>query len=115
MQIETTIEAMERGVCLFSTDVTVSVDYTVDDNDNVLWRVDEYIVQGDQCIWRPDGTYTREKVRHSVPEYLSSVFDRYLNKQQIEDEIIERLLESGEICHRDCSARMLGDYHARVF
>lgn len=114
MKIETTIECTERGVCLFSTDLTVVIGYRVDADNELRWWVDEFLIEGEHAIWSTNGTYDgRRPVSHVVPLHLAEVFNRYLKRDKIEEEIIDRLIDSGEL-RRDTSASKAADYHARV-
>lgn len=108
MRIQTTIEIEKDGVCLVQQDVTVSVDYTIRDGE-VSWVVDQYIMEGVKFVGGKP-----EFVDCAAPEVLAKVFDAYLDKADIEEKLIERLLDDGELSLDESSVSLAADYHSRV-
>lgn len=98
MEIETTISAMVKGVCLFETDVTAVIDYKFDRRHNELeWWVDEYIIKGNQRIWSKDGKSSHvENVRVAVPKALADAFDEFLDREHLDEKVRERLADYGD-------------------
>jgi hypothetical protein len=94
MKIETTISCIIGGVCLFETDVTAVIDYKVDRRYGELeWWVDEYRVEGEQRVWAKDGTSSLQAVSITVPDNLAEVFDQYVAREWMEEQIRERLAD----------------------
>jgi hypothetical protein len=87
---------MRDGVCILECDVTAVIDYKVDRRHNELeWWVDEYRLEGDQYIWGDKGESLGVKnVCVVVPEKLAEVFDDYLDKDWMDEQVRERLADS---------------------
>ena len=102
MKIDTTITALKDGLVLFETDVTFSIDYSKDRYGELEWNVDEYIVSEKRKVWDEMAQkWTEREFTTSVPEPLAEVFDTYLDRTWMEEQIREYL--------RDCDDDR-GDY-----
>jgi hypothetical protein len=114
MKIETTVTGMKDGICVFEQDVIVSVVYDVDRDNELTWSVDEYIIEGPKRVWDDTAQkWTYPVIAVSAPECLAKVFDEYLDKEALEEELIERLIDMREM-RQDDYADARADYNARV-
>jgi hypothetical protein len=115
MKISTTITAMKDNICLFETDAIAHVEYDFDEFGGISWFVDQWTVEERQAVWNDArGIWEQHTKVAAVPEALAKVFDSYMDKEWLEEQLIERLLDAGVIDTGETSASMRGDYQARV-
>lgn len=95
MKIETTITVLEQGVCIIECDVTANIDYKIDRRHGELeWWVDQYTVEGEHRIWDMHGvSHGTQKVCVVIPDKLAEVFDEYLDREKIGEQVREHLAD----------------------
>ena len=115
MKIRTTITAEKDGLTLFETDVVAHVEYDFDEFGGISWHVDQWTVEEQYEVWNNTHHFFEKRTKSAaVPEALAKVFDSYMDKEWLEEQLIERLLDAGVIDTGETSASMRGDYQARV-
>ena len=115
MKIPTTITAMKDNICLFETDAIAHVEYDFDEFGGISWFVDQWTVEEASQVWNDTRRVWEKRTKvAAVPETLAKVFDSYMDKEWLEEQLIERLLDAGVIDTGETSASMRGDYQARV-
>lgn len=95
MKIPTTITAEADGACIFEADVICHIDAHRDRYGELEWIVDQYVITDERRVWDDTQQKWRTEVREiAVPERLAEVFDHYLNKRWMAEQIHERLMEA---------------------
>lgn len=112
--IQTTIAATKNGYCILEQDVTVCVLYDIREASEVTWSVDRYLLSGSRLAFDPVARRNRQLWTDvEAPEVLAKAFDVYLDREWIEEQLVEQLQASGELRGNSCNADH-ADYHARV-
>ena len=111
--IETTVTAMEGTVCLFETDVVVTVDYDVVTGD-LDWQVTGFAVQEYRTAWdEAKGVYVAHAT-HAVSIKPGHWFYDALRRHLDDAEVERRLIEQDENMLADAMAEHRADYHMAV-
>lgn len=112
--IQTTVSVTKDGYCILEQDVTVCVLYEIREGGEVTWSVDRYLIFGTKVAFDPVARVNRQIWNDiEVPEVLAKVFDAYLDRDWIEEQLGEQLQASGELRGSPSGAER-ADYHARV-
>jgi hypothetical protein len=116
IQIQTTISGEEDGVTVLEQDVILHIDYSVDDGNDLTWRVASISIEGG--IWATDPE-TRKLRRIgdrtvTVPKPLEAALLHYMDEHKVEMLLVEELTERREMGRDDPTACLIRDYHAAV-
>lgn len=112
--IETTITAEEGGVVLFETDCVAQVEYELADNDVYDWSITDFRFDKTACRHNPK-TALFEYVKTGevwCPDDFRAICLRFADYDAIEQRLIDKLTEAGELTLSGNDHR--ADYHARV-
>lgn len=112
--IPITINAEDNGVFLFETECVAEIEFQTDRSDGLTgWHVSNLRfdkMNSDYC----NGVWTRHKVAEAwASKSLFNVLLPYVDQRDLEERLVEKLLEDGEIA-LPSSAALRADYHAAV-
>ena len=114
--IDTTVTAMLGDVCIIEKDCTAEVEYQIEDGDLADWYIRDFRFDDERTAWDDmAGEWTRKKVaEHWCPDELRPAFLHYADKEHIEERLVEKLIDSGEISLGSAAESLRSDYHASV-
>lgn len=112
--IDCTVTAMIREICLFEADVVAEVEYHIDAGELVEWGISNFKAVKEKVEVDPT-TYVRRTKKLDecwVPDAFQKVLLDYVDKDALEEKLVEQLYADGELYYANDELRR--DYHARV-
>lgn len=112
--IDITVCGMVRQIFLFETEVVAEVEYDIDGGELVDWAITAFKAVKEQIDIDRDTFVRRTKKLDEcwVPDSFDKVLREFVDKDALEEKLVEQLYADGELYYADDVLRR--DYHASV-
>jgi len=111
--IPTTISAFEGDVFLFETECIALVEYELDGNEIYDFEITGFRFDKTESRWNGEVFSPMVVAQARCPDDLCEVLRRYADYAAIEQQLIENLLDAGEL-KPSSNAELSADYRAAV-